>query len=319
MYEIYCDTRLGGTKRWSVGPPKRVDMRVPDPVILSVCFLCARNATGDYVAVGTGFFVNVKSEKYPDNRFIHLVTAKHLIEKSQDLGLEDLHARINKKPSGVDYVKIQNSSWLFHEDPNVDVAVIPFSPPLSEFEYADIDSVDMFATGQRLVKDKVGVGDELQMVGLFSRVLGHEKNHPIVRIGSLAAMPGPIVLDERGREIKGYLADMRSVGGHSGSPVFVVRKVKEETMVYLLGLVHGHWDFQLNNPRSQTEPEDIWNLNHGIAIITPIQRVWEILMSETLKDFRKNADTQKSLQNAPTADVPLDRTKKLLLWLLIAL
>jgi len=135
MYEIYCDTRLGGTKKWSLGLPKGVDMRVPDEVLLSVCFLCTKNVKGEYAAVGTGFFVNVKSENYPDNRFIHLVTAKHLIEKSQELGLEDLHARTNKKPSGVDYIKIPNSSWLFHEDPNVDVAVIPhqFSQPSHSF------------------------------------------------------------------------------------------------------------------------------------------------------------------------------------------
>jgi hypothetical protein len=51
---------------------------------------------------------------------------------------------------------------------------------------------------------------------------GSTRNIPIVRTGVIAAMPA---IDEpfvrKGEEYHAYLAEMRSIGGLSGSPVFV--------------------------------------------------------------------------------------------------
>jgi len=220
-----CDIRLAGIKKWYIGPSRGLDMRVPDVVLLSVCFLFIKNhKTGNFQEVGTAFFVNLKSEAHSENRFTYLVTAKHIIDRTIKSGASSIYVRLNKKPSGVDFVEIAISAWVSHKDQTVDACVLPGNSLHAEFEFADIDAVDMFATDERLEKDNLGIGDELQMIGLFSPLKGENRNHPIVRIGHLAAMPGPLISHEGGGKIRGYLADMRSIGGHSGAPVYVIRK-----------------------------------------------------------------------------------------------
>ena len=205
-----CDTRLGGIKKWYIGPLRGLDMRIPGQVLLSVGFLFIKNQkTGNFQEVGTAFFVHLKSEAHSEDRFIYLVTAKHIIDEAKKLGVSSMYVRLNKKPSGVDFAEIAVNAWVSHKDPTVDASVLPGNPPHAEFEFADIDSVDMFATDERLEKDKLGIGDELQMIGLFSPLKGEDKNYPVARIGHLAAMPGPLISTEWGGSIRGYLADMR--------------------------------------------------------------------------------------------------------------
>ena len=68
-------------------------------------------------------------------------------------------------------------------------------------------------------------------------------------------------------------------------------KIRDIAIVYLLGVVSGHWDYLLNNPKSGiASHKDIERLNRGIAIITPIKHVMEILMYDELKEQRKKDD-----------------------------
>ena len=71
-------------------------------------------------------------------------------------------------------------------------------------------------------RNGIGPGDELFAIGLFSLRVGTQRNIPIVRSGILAAMPydsEPFTKD--GHPYHAYLAEMRSIGGLSGSPVFI--------------------------------------------------------------------------------------------------
>jgi len=61
---MYKDTRLGGVEKWYHIRPEDADMRIPDEVLKSVCFLCVKIAKGSnagkYQPIGTGFFVSVR-------------------------------------------------------------------------------------------------------------------------------------------------------------------------------------------------------------------------------------------------------------------
>jgi hypothetical protein len=115
--------------------------------------------------------------------------------------------------------------------------------------------MEMLADSQVLKSRGIGIGDELFAVGLFVQRAGSTRNIPIVRTGVIAAMPSK---DEpffrHGGEYHAYLAEMRSIGGLSGSPVFVflnrIRTVDagipegHDYGMFLLGLIRGHWDLE---------------------------------------------------------------------------
>jgi len=104
-------------------------------------------------------------------------------------------------------------------------------------------------------REGIGLGDDVFVVGLFSRRAGQARNIPIIRVGNIVAMPEEPIKTATGLQ-DAYLIELLSIGGLSGSPVFTylggIRRdspVDREITVtaragaiHLLGLVHGHWD-----------------------------------------------------------------------------
>jgi len=102
-----------------------------------------------------------------------------------------------------------------------------------------------------------------------------------VRVGNLAALDEENVETAMG-PLDAYLIEARSVGGLSGSPVFLnlgtsrYKKGQQVTshrgpIILLLGLIHGHFDVPFAQVVADAEslgltPEKI---NTGIAIVTP--------------------------------------------------
>jgi len=114
-------------------------------------------------------------------------------------------------------------------------------------------------------------------------------------------------------DMEAYLAEGRSIGGLSGSPVFVRSTVKmpEQTAegklgyisglgaFHLLGLMHGHWDL----PVSFSSSEQAEAVNMGVSIVVPAKKIWRL--SITLNSLRcgRNIATTKKRQTGrlPTA------------------
>src|SRR5207245_893618 len=120
-----------------------------------------------------------------------------------------------------------DTRWWTHptETESVDCAVLPFGIP--DEMNADHSTVplSLFATDEVIDENGIGEGDEVFMIGLFTRLAGNERNIPVVRIGNVAMMPKerlPVakIGDYRG-PIDAYLMETRSFAGISGSPVFV--------------------------------------------------------------------------------------------------
>jgi hypothetical protein len=219
-YGLYCDTRLGGLEQYSIGEPEDFRLRVPDSLKTCICFLCVRKSAGDdsaYSYGGTGFFVSVPSELSPDLSHGYVLTARHNIEKAQQAG--DLFLRINSKDGPVRYVKV-SGEWLYPENEAADVAVLKI-PDVRGTEATALP-LEMFVTDQVIKQRGIGIGDDLFITGLFTQHYGTQRNLPILRTGIIAAMPDEPLRDvNSGLEYKAYLAEVRSIGGLSGSPVFV--------------------------------------------------------------------------------------------------
>ena len=174
--------------------------------------------------------------------------------------------------------------------------------------------VSSFATEDVMEGASIGPGDRTFTVGLFTRLQGQQANTPIVRTGNVAAIPNATVAISLSGQIvdsEVYLIEARSMGGLSGSPVWVQEtgsfsapratdwKKGEpvtacvSTSMYLLGLMHGHWtirpaehdrvDFRTGGPVDDS-------IALGIAVVVPAKKILEILYHPDLVAMRKQSE-----------------------------
>lgn len=274
-------------------------MRIADEIIKSVGFVSRDTDPLRYA--GTAFIVHVPFDA--TTGYLHLVTAKHVA----DAVGADFVIGFNGKDGRPLFVKNGGVPWYFHpeEADSVDVAVIPFaSSRIEEYDISPIP-VDIFADDARIREFDIGLGDELYSVGLFTRYFGLETLVPIVRTGNLAMMPRERVPLGRFGQSEAYLAEGRSIGGLSGSPVFCrntikmpgrnhegqVKYVAGVGQVHLLGLVHGHWDLPVDFPESERSEA----VNMGVSIVIPAKKILETLYGPDLVRARNEAFQRTTL------------------------
>jgi hypothetical protein len=140
----------------------------------------------------------------------------------------------------------------------------------------------------RCSKFLINIQRRITISGLFHYRQGAKRNIPIVRVGNLAAFAEEKISTELGL-IDAHLIEARSIGGLSGSPVFlhlgVVRSVDNKVrtsvsgpVLYLLGLVHGHFkDVSSTGIDQISRNTDGTSLNTGIAMVVPVEKIIETL------------------------------------------
>jgi hypothetical protein len=226
-----------------------------------------------------------------------LVTAKHVI-----IGINgrEHFIRANKKDgesfifrSGPDF------RWFYHpkEDEASDVAVAQLVLPKEIIDLIDYEAMDQIVllTDEIVRKDQIGVGDEVFIIGLFSYLTGSSKNIPIVRMGNIAMMPDEPVQTKTFGSMEAYLIEARSIGGMSGSPVFVLKEYANgKWRVHLLGLIHGHWDIGTEKVLETVSLDAInkSGVNVGIAIVAPAKKILETIHCKELAGIRAKHDAK---------------------------
>jgi hypothetical protein len=132
-------------------------------------------------------------------------------------------------------------------------------------------------------------------------------------------MPKELIETRSSGLIRAYLAEARSIGGLSGSPVFVHfgigrhgALVVRQDPFYFLGLVHGHFN-QFGEMDSAVDDIDLTKfrppenepLNTGIAIVVPSEDIEEVLDRHELASAREAARAivlEKAKQSLPVED-----------------
>lgn len=265
-------------------------MRVPDRLLTSVGFISLASSEPEYL--GTAFIVGVAGKC--GNAYTHAVTAKHVADSVDG---QSYLIGVNFKDGEMGWFG-SSLKWWYHptESDTVDVAVTVFTPtPRMDVEYI---SETVFATDTRIKQYNIGVGDEINVVGLFTGFSGSQKHIPVVRTGNIAMMSSD-KLPVNGGETEVYLVEGRSIGGLSGSPVFVrhtvsipgvtatgePQQISGVSQLHFLGLMHGHWDLKLGTDVMQAEA-----VNMGIAIVIPAQKILEVLYHPELVAMRAEQD-----------------------------
>jgi hypothetical protein len=289
-------------------------MLVPDQVRKCVVFVGYKNAKNEYELAGTGFFVSRPSrDPVGGYGFSYLVTARHVIDGIRSTGADSVALRVNNKSGRAQWVEIPLGNWLFHPtDATVDVALMRCSIPDEGDHVAS--PLAMFVSEQTIEGVQIGVGDEVFLSGLFAFHHGEQRNIPIIRIGNIAAMPEEPVRTGLG-PIDAYLVEARSIGGLSGSPVYVHVPMartwnarpefagKDGSVFYLLGLMHGHWDVPISDSRDELSEDGFQTqrVNVGIAIVVPASKILEVISQPMIREDEDRRDEEDRKQNpAPT-------------------
>lgn len=299
-------------------------MRVSENIKSCLGFLITKSNVSKKIAPryeGTAFFVTVPSETYPTDKYCYLVTAKHVVFDDNGKPLGNMWLRLNTVDGRRDDIRL-TGEWIPSENKDVDVAVMSIEPPSEDYyqwrelpylppEQRSEGAFNSFADEAIIDEWRIGIGDELIVAGLFSERTGNKRNIPVVRSGIIAAMPEePLELEmiRNGEKVKvtfnAYLAELRSIGGLSGSPVFVTmeRMRKKQKVFYLsmnslidslnytsflLGMIRGHWDYEKQKSFIGLVGKDVEQVNLGMAYVTPIQDVIDVLYGDKMKEQRK--------------------------------
>ena len=268
-------------------------VKIPDQVRKTVAFIAYVDQRDQTIRpVGSVFFVG--PDPLPGTQSasrVFAVTARHVIEGLSRKGCQECVLRLNPVDPERDVVSITVplDRWQFHpHDASLDVAVYEQGIP------ADVDQLvlplGLGATPEQLAANEVDLGDEVFISGLFIHHYGARRNIPIVRTGNLAALDEEPVVTKRGL-IQAYLVEARSIGGLSGSPVFLnlgnarviggaLKFASGGPTFLLLGLIHGHYEAAAEEAllADHVNEDTIGaSINAGIAIVVPFNRIKEVV------------------------------------------
>jgi hypothetical protein len=256
--------------------------------------------------MGTAFWLALPIPGYPDRIVTAFLTAQHVITDCQDSDDGKVLVRVNTHHSGTKFVETSIGDWVQPER-SIDVAILPNTDVLvgdRDLEFGAWRASNV-ATNEVMRSEGIGIGDEVFMVGLFHRHTGRDRNEPIIRVGNIAAFPSEPILGANG-PMQAILVEARSIGGLSGSPVFVhmgfarwrdgeMYKSGTAAPFFLLGLVHGHWNIGEDRIDSVTS-ERGEPLNTGIAVVVPAEQIARHVLSiveEAVQMKRKGLDDER--------------------------
>jgi hypothetical protein len=214
-----------------------------------------------------------------------------------------IFVRFNKKNGGAEMLRLDlvvegyRKNVFVHEDPSVDLAVVPALPDQQKYEFKFLPD-DFLTSKNDFKKLNIREGSEVFFTGLFApqfaQDVAEQRNYPIVRFGKVA-----LVTDEKinwgSLNAELYLIESASYGGNSGSPVFFYLGAEREPgsivvgapILKLAGIMSG--TFLENKPIKiiETATIPVASSNIGIAFVVPAYKLHEILFSEELKKQRK--------------------------------
>ena len=261
-------------------------MIVTDSVRKCVAFIGQRHGS-DYVLRGSVFFLGTIDE----NRNVvkgYAITARHVLDNIQfKTQAVEVAIRVNLVEGGVHWLHIDLNDWWVHPDPAIDVAIL-------EIARFDVGYDHLFwptsecADAAYMEANEVGLGEEIFVAGLFRHHHGTRRNIPIIRVGNLACLTEEKVTTSSG-DADLLLIEARSIGGLSGSPVFLNLGYSRTTQgrmvqrshieIRLLGMIHGHFDVKqtaidgVAEDANELAAEE--KVNTGIAMVVP----WRVIES----------------------------------------
>lgn len=261
---------------------------IPSEVKKAVAFIYTFEEKKKLTKGATGFFIGEQNIQNPEQYFICLVTAKHVIQ-TDDLKsfLPIVSVRLNTLDGKSDILSVTvnlsgaNQNVFMHEDPTVDLAVILLLPDKTKYDFSFLES-ELLTTKNDFEKLNISEGADVFFTSLFIPYMGENRIYPIVRFGKVALIPDERVM-VNGEKKEVYLIEAGAYGGSSGAPTFVnTEEGSLDSPRKIIGIISNHFVDKLPVRPTQTDPSTaIANL--GIAIIEPAYKLQEILSGKEIE------------------------------------
>jgi len=128
---------------------------------------------------GTGFLLAYEID---GAFFPYIITNRHVAKRLESE--PEFTLRANLKSGGSDPMPIEDCAWVYHPDPDVDLAASVIYLNKRVYDHG-------FFGGQMHKADQVLCGEAVRIVGLFRLREGKAKNVPVVHTGHIATLPDP--------------------------------------------------------------------------------------------------------------------------------
>lgn len=177
------------------------------------------------VSVGTGFIINIDSNKDSVDTKPLLITNKHVIENGIKFTILFCTADQNNNPLDnihfpIDFTTSQ-LNWIMHPDSDVDLCAIPIAPFVKLAEKFDKNLFYSTIGNEWIPSDEAlsefDAIENITMIGYPIGLWDHTNNKPLHRTGITATH---VAKDYCGK--KEFLIDCACFPGSSGSPIFLL-------------------------------------------------------------------------------------------------
>ncbi len=274
-------------------------MEIPDEIRKCVIFIGCEDKVkeGEYILLGSAFLLGRSVNGIGKQVIPHVVTAAHTLRKAKERGAARICLRLNLRNGFSRWEPAEFDEWTLHPNGKcVDVAIRPIRWN-SDYDHTTIPE-NMILSEEVILEEKIGIGNEVFITGLFSHRHRTLKDTPIVRAGNIAAMDDELVWTDDLGKIQAYLVEARSIGGLSGSPVFVYLgttrfkeggvQLRKGLLFFMMGLIHGHYDVDETKIDDAIEDNKrLARVNMGIAIVVPWHRIVEVFAQPKLRQYQE--------------------------------
>jgi hypothetical protein len=304
---------VGWEEVWRIGPDgaahrvwERIMPRIDDSALECSIFLYPSETDaekGESVG-GSGFLVGLKYE-HSEATHLYAVTNSHVAKECPVI-------RLNSKKGEPRIIPRAPSAWVHHSDgDDLAISSIELDKDKYKFKYL-LASPSFLMTEDRMKRSDIGAGDETFMVGRYVGRDERKGNVPVVRFGHLAAAGTETINQGKERDYflqESFLVETHSIGGLSGSPVFVwvpfervhrgprdgeramqwrkeVRSLSLKPREWLLGIDWGHLDEVIYGD----DGEQRHILFPGMAGIVPAWKLSQMLAAPEIVEMRQKKE-----------------------------
>lgn len=196
----------------------RIDHKVLDSVFF--LYQSVEDADQGAKAVGTGFVVSMGGGLFDSVASYYGVTNWHVAVRDAASVI-----RLRLLSGNFQIIELGPEDWTFIPGQD-DIAVVELPLEDAQRKVHGIHET-MFLTSLGDARMNIGVGEDVFMLGLFVNHEGHVTGVPKARFGNISMMASADAPIEQPTKFRGegYIIDMHSRDGFSGSPVFVYRTI----------------------------------------------------------------------------------------------